>query len=275
MKLALPLAFLALLPALAAAQSSQITVSPGDTSAPVDRSKVRIEQKLGDDLPTDVTFQDRTGKAVKFGDLFEGKPAILLPIFYRCTGVCNLELRETLETLKKLKSKTLGKDFNVIVLGIHPKETPDLAEGKFKATVAELKRPGTENGWKFLVGDEASILRITNGLGFYYTYDPARDAIDHPSGIMFLTPQAKISSYIFGAIYTVPQFENGIGLASRRQVGEKAQEIFFGCIHVDPVTGKRSLVFENIVKVGGIVTLIVMGLSFAVLTGRAKFGKRA
>ena len=262
------------LSALGFSQASQITVTPGETPATVDRKAVRVEQNLGKPVPLDAAFQDRTAKALKFGDLLEGKPVIVLPIFYRCTGVCNLELRSTLDTLKKMKGRRLGKDFDVVIVGIHPKETPDLAEGKFKASVAELAQPGTEKGWKFLVGDYENIHRVTDALGFFYTYDERKDAIDHPSAIMFLTPRGVISSYIFGADYSPAEFEKNLDLATKNEVGKKAEEIFFGCIHVDPVTGKRSLVIRNVLKVLGVATLAIMAFSFMVLTGRAQLRKR-
>lgn len=221
-------------------------------------------------MPLDATFQNRTGATVQFGDLLEGRPAIVLPIFYNCTGICNLELRGTLDALAKLKSKKLNKDFNVIVVGIHPKETSELAQKKFESSIAELNQPGTEGGWKFLTGDYVNIHKVTDALGFHYTYDEARDAIDHPSGIMFLTSKGVISSYIYGAIYQPKQFETNLELAKRQNVGPKVQEIFFGCIHVDPVTGERSVVIENVLKLLGALTVGIMAFAFMVLTGRAR-----
>ncbi|MGV3618037.1 MAG: SCO family protein [Fimbriimonas sp.] len=273
MRLGLLFVFLMMV-ALGRPQASQIGTTPGNLPQSVDRKNVRIDQHLGIQIPLDATFRDRTGKSVQFGEVLQGKPAIVLPIFYNCTGVCNLELRGALETLRTMKGRQLGRDFDVIVVGIHPKETPDLAEGKYKASVADLDRPGTEGGWKFLVGDADNIHRVTDALGFYYTYDEAKDAIDHPSGLMFLTAKGKVSSYIYGAKYTATAFEKNLDLATRGEVGEKATEIFFGCIHIDPVTGKRSVVIKNVLKVLGFLTLGIMGFSLMVLTGRTQIRKR-
>jgi protein SCO1 len=260
--------------AMAFPQASQVGATPGNLPQAVDRKNVRIDQHLGIQVPLEATFRDRTGKTVTLGDVLEDRPAIVLPIFYNCTGVCNLELRGALETLREMKARKLGRDFDVIVVGIHPKETPDLAEGKYKASVADLDRPGTEGGWKFLVGDADNIHRVTDALGFYYTFDEAKDAIDHPSGIMFLTAQGKVSSYIYGAKYTAAAFEKNLDLATKGQVGEKATEIFFGCIHIDPVTGKRSVQIKNVLKVLGFATMGIMAFSFMVLTGRAQVRRR-
>ncbi|AIE85701.1 SCO family protein [Fimbriimonas ginsengisoli] len=269
------LALLGLLPALAAAQTdSQIAVNAGTISRTIDHSKVRIDQSLGAQVPLDASFLDRTGKTVAFGDLLAGKPALVLPIFYKCKGICGLELQGAIAAIKGLKQSRLGRDFNVIVLSIHPKETPDLAQGKYASTIDEVALPGTEGGWRFLVGDWANIHKVTDTLGFKYTYNEAKDAIDHPSGVMFVTPQGVVSSYIYGAVYTPEQFERNFAIAGHSKVGAKAQEIFFGCIHLDPLTGKRSLVVQNVIKVAGAATVLTLGLSIFVLSGKARFRKR-
>jgi len=267
-------ALLLLVPALLLAQGSQITVTPGAGTRSVDRENVRIDQRLGNPVALDATFRDRKGAEVKFGELLENKPAVVMAIFYQCTGVCNLELRGTIDVLKKLKTHQLGKDFNVIVVGIHPKETPDLAQGKYEATVESLGQPGTESGWKFLVGDEANIRKVTDSLGFKFTYDAAKDAIDHPAGLMFVTPSGRVSSYVYGSTYTSDQLAKNLDVAGREQMGKKVQELFFGCIHVDPITGERSIVIRNVLKVLGVITLIAITLTILTLSGRAQWRRR-
>lgn len=275
MRLRVLFALVGLLPALVLAQTdSQITVAPGTIGQKVDHTKVRIDQNLGQGVPLDATFRDRTGKEVKFGQLLEGKPAIVLPIFYKCKGVCGLELEGAITALRDMKTSQLGKDFNVVVVSIHPKETPDLAEGKYESSVAELNKPGTEKGWKFVVGDWENIHKVTDTLGFKYTYDEAKDAINHPSGLMFVSPNGMVSSYIYGAKYSPSAFEKNIVTARDAKVGKKVEEIFFGCIHVDPLTGKRSLVIQNLLKVLGVLTIAVLGTTILVLSGRAQFKRK-
>jgi protein SCO1 len=264
-----------LLPAFLLAQTvSQIATSPGTMSINIDRANVRLEQRLGAQIPLDATFRDETGKSQHFGELIGNKPSVILPIFFLCKGVCGLELQGTIAALKGMTTRKLGHDFNIVVMSIHPKETPELAEGKYKSTVDEVGLPGTENGWRFVVGDLANIHRVTNAIGFKYTYDEEKNAINHPSGIVFVTPKGVVSSYIYGAQYTPKQFERNLDFAGREQVGAKTEEIFFGCIHVDPLTGRRSFVVQNILKVAGIFTVGVLVLAIAVLSGKASLRRR-
>jgi len=241
----------------------------------LDVSQIKIIQRIGNQIPAGAKFKDQDGKSVTFGSLLHGRPVLVLAIFYRCTGVCGVELANLVDTLDKMKTKRVGRDFDVIVVGIDPVETPDLAKDKLSetlATSASLK--GTAAGWHFLTGDLKSIRSVTNPLGFYYTYDAAQDIVNHPAGLMFVTPAGVVSSYILGARYTPEAIGADIDLAGKNQLGVKSADIFFGCIHIDPLTGKTSLVIENVLKVLAAVTVLSLALTILTLSGRARWRKR-
>lgn len=241
----------------------------------VDVSQVKIIQRIGSQIPLDAQFKDQEGKPVTIGSLLHKRPAMILAIFYRCTGVCGVELANLVETLSKMREKRVGRDFDVIVVGIDPVETPDLAKDKLNETLAtapDLKE--TAASWHFLTGDLKTIRSVTNPLGFYYTYDVAQDIVNHPAGLMFLTPTGVVSSYILGAQYTPQAIAKDLETASRNQLGVKSADIFFGCIHIDPLTGKTSLVVENVLKVLAAGTVISLGLAVLTLSGKTRWKKR-
>jgi protein SCO1/2 len=241
----------------------------------VDVSKVRIIQRIGSQLPIDAQFKDQEGKSVTIGSVLHNRPALMLAIFYRCTGVCGVELANLVDSLEKVREKKVGRDFDVIVVGVDPVETPELAKGKLNQTLAtapDLK--GTDAGWHFLTGDLATIRSVTNPLGFYYTYDEAKDIVNHPAGLMFVTPTGVVSSYILGANYKPEAIAADIETAAKNQLGVKSADIFFGCIHIDPLTGKSSIVIENVLKVLAAVTVLSLGLTILTLSGKARWRRR-
>ncbi|ODU52201.1 MAG: hypothetical protein BGO01_00085 [Armatimonadetes bacterium 55-13] len=248
----------------------QVTAEQPGTSGPkTDTTKIRIDQKLGAQVPLDAEFKDRTGKTVKFGDVLGKRPVLALLIFYKCQGVCSVEFEELTKIANQIPSQKVGKDFDVVVLSIDPTEGPDFAQGKFDQVFdfqPDLK--GTEDGWHFLVGDLDNIHKVSNALGFYYTYDPKTDAINHPSGIMFLSPTGKVSSYIYGAKYIPNIVAQNLTKAAKNEVGEKAKEVFFGCIHIDPLTGRKSLVIERVLSILGGITVVVLLGSIIILSRR-------
>lgn len=237
---------------------------PSQASTPKD---VRVEQRLGQQVPTDVSFKDQSGKTSTVSDILNGRPAIFLPIFYRCHGVCTLEMNNLIGTIEKMKDRRVGKDYEVIVLSVDPQEGPALALDKFNSTLQTFPDfKGTEAGWHFLTGDLQSIRAVTDSLGFYFEYDPKTDLVNHPSGIMFLTPSGQVSGYVLSANYSPQTFERDLATAQASVVGPKSDDAFFGCIHTDPVTGKRSLVIQKVLALAGYLTValvaaLVVGLS--------------
>jgi len=236
--------------------------------------QIGIDQRLGQPVMKFAEFTDDAGKKIKFSDLLGARPLILLPIFYRCTGVCNLELTGVVDTVTKMKNREVGKDFDVVAVGINPKETYELARAKKAQTLQTYGRPKSASGWHFLTGNMQSIRAVTDSLGFKFNYDADKDQVSHPSGIMILTPKGTISSYILGANYSEDEFNRFLNLAAKEQVGQKSREIFFGCIHLDPVTGKRSIVIENVLKVLGCGTVLAIALTIGVLSGKISLRRR-
>jgi len=218
----------------------------------------------------DDSFKDQTGQTVTPGQILHARPALVLPIFYRCQGVCSVEFNELLQNLPQLEQR-VGKDYDVIVLSIDPQEGTPLAAEKFSevfTTAPKLK--GTEAGWHMLTGSLASIHRLTDALGFYYTYDAAQDVINHPSGIMFVTSTGEISSYILSPTFTTDRLSQDINIANASKLGTKAQDIFLGCIHCDPITGHRSIVIGRFLSLAALATVIGIVAMLAVFSMKGR-----
>ena len=54
------------------------------TGLPTALKEVRIEQKLGNQLPLDLNFRDESGQQVKLGQYFGKKPVALALVYYDC-----------------------------------------------------------------------------------------------------------------------------------------------------------------------------------------------
>jgi len=129
---------------------------------------VGIDQKLGDMLPLDAEFTDENGQPVKLGQYFnKGRPVILALVYYECPMLCNQVLNGLTGSLKGINFNA-GKDFDVLAVSFDARENekPDLAKNKKASYMVRYGRPGTENGWHFLTGSQASIDAITGAAGF-------------------------------------------------------------------------------------------------------------
>jgi protein SCO1/2 len=220
--------------------------------------KIGIDQKLGAQVPPSATVRTEDGKSVPFGTFLGKRPIVFLPIFYNCQGVCGRETDSIMKVLVRIQDKSVGKDYDVVLLSIHPKETPELAQAKKNVALGIYDRKGAEEGFHFLTGSEKDIRSITDAIGFRYEYDAATNRINHPAGIMVLTPGGRVSQYLYGADYPEKVVRSALDTATKNGIGYKADVELLGCIMIDPVTGKRSLVIENFIRL--IAAVIAEGL---------------
>ena len=55
--------------------------------------------------------------------------------------------------------------FEIVTLSIDHREGPELATAYKKGYIEQYARPGAENGWHFLTGDETAIRRLASSTG--------------------------------------------------------------------------------------------------------------
>lgn len=243
----------------AALSGAQGLPTPGPSGQLI-TDKMGIDQKLGAQLPLDAEFRDETGKKVRLGDELSSRPTFFLPIFFTCKGVCDLEMHSLLSTLVKMKKTyPVGQKFDVIMFSIHPKETPDLAMAK-KAEMMEIyDLKSAEPSWHMLTGSEDNIRKVTDTIGFRFDYNKVLDQINHPAGSMTITPDGRVSSYIYGAEFYTKVLQDKLNLAAENKIGKVETEIvLLGCIRMNPATGQRTLIIEGFLRILCILTLIIV-----------------
>lgn len=211
-------------------------------------SQMKIDQKLGAQVPAEATFNDENGKEIKFGTLLGKRPIILLPMFFLCKGICGKETDNLLKTVARMQDKEVGRDYDVVLLSISPRETPDLARNKKTSLLKVMKGSRNEEGYHFLTGEMTQIRKVTDAVGFGFAYDESDGRINHPAGLMFLTPTGRVSQYIMGSDYAKPVVEQALVVAAQEKLGEKAETVLLGCVMIDPITGQRSIVIENVIR---------------------------
>jgi protein SCO1 len=233
--------------------------------------KVGIEQKLNEQLPPDAVFKDENGNAVKLGDYFGKRPVILALVYYECPMLCNEVLNGLTGTLKSL-SFDAGKDYDVIAISFDARENdkPDLAKNKKESYMKRYGRPGTENGWHFLTGTQDEIDKVTKAVGYNYQWDEKTNQFAHAGGIMFTTPEGKLSRYLYGIDYAPKDVKFAVMESAENRIGNPAEQLMLYCYHYDPATGKYGLSILKVIRLGGIITLLGLGAMLFVFWRRGK-----
>lgn len=214
---------------------------------------VGIDQRLGEQLPLDVTFRDENGTSVRLGDYFGKKPVVLTLVYYSCPMLCNQVLNGLTSALDII-TFDIGKEFDVVTVSFDPRETPDLATSKKETYIQWYKRAGASEGWHFLTGDKASIDKLTEAVGFHYKFDPATNQFVHASGIMLATPDGKLARYFYGIEYSPKDLRLGLIEASEKRIGNPVDRLLLYCFHYDPSAGKYSAAVMNILRLAGVAT---------------------
>jgi protein SCO1/2 len=232
-------------------------------------AQVRFDQKLNAQVPLALPFVDETGKEVRLGDYFRGKPVLLVLGYYQCPMLCTLVLNGMIESAAEMKW-SIGREFDVVNVSINPNETAALAAAKKRAYVRRYGRSKAAEGWHFLTGTDPSIQRLTEEVGFHYAFDPASKEYAHPSGLIILTPQGKVSHYLMGVTYPSSDLYAALEQASSNKIGSAVRELILLCFHYNPIHGKYSGVIMGILRVLAAATpVVLLGYIFALVRGRA------
>ncbi|MFQ5983181.1 MAG: SCO family protein [Woeseiaceae bacterium] len=220
--------------------------------------EIGFDQRLNEQVPLDLTFRNETGNPVQLRDYFGEKPVILTLVYYECPRLCTVVLNGLLRSLRALPFD-VGDQFHVVAVSFDPTETFDVAATKKAAYIERYGRTGAEAGWHFLTGQEASIQRLAQTVGFRYAYDPERDEYAHATGIMVLTPQGKIARYFYGLEYSARDLRLGLVEASDNKIGSPVDQVLLYCYHYDPETGKYGLIIMNVLRLAGVATVLTLG----------------
>lgn len=230
-------------------------------------SDVGIDQHLDASLPLDAVFRDEHHQEVRLHDVIHEKPVVLALVYYRCPMLCTQVLNGVLKTSQAMPLQ-VGSDYDVIAISIDPKETSDLAAEKQRHYSRAYRRSGSEKGWHFLTGDQASIEQVAQAVGYRYRYDETTGQYAHSSAIVVVTPTGKLSRYFFGIDYPPNDLRLALVESSSGKIGTLADQVLLLCYHYDPLTGKYGLVISRALTISGLVTVAAVATYLTVMFRR-------
>jgi protein SCO1/2 len=195
-----------------------------------------------------------------------GKPVILAPVYYKCPRLCGLLLDGLYNLLNELPAE-LSKDYSVLVVGFDPTETPEDAAKVMTKFNDRLVGPAVagKGAIQYLVGGESQVSAVMRDIGFKFVKDGKDFA--HSAALMILTPSGEISQYFTGIMF--PSWDVRLSLveASKGGIGTAVDHLLLYCFRFDPLQGKYTWAVVGLLRVGGVLTLVGLGLVY-VLFGR-------
>ena len=249
---------------------TEISTAQLNQGKPAILENIGVEEKLGEQIPLDVTFANSEGDSVTIGDLLEeGKPVLLNPLYYECPMLCGLVLEGVFKVVNELQWNP-GEDYIIISFSIDPDETSEHASRSKEKYVNKLDRKGAESGWHLLTGNENNILKLTEAIGFKYTYDERTGEYVHAAAISFLSPDGKITRYLYGIEFPEFSLRNALYESADGKIGSAVDRVVLYCFTYDPSSDSYVPVALNIMKLGGLATLIFLGIFLGLFWMREK-----
>ncbi len=239
-------------------------------------------ERVGERVPLNLVFTGSDARPMPIADVFDdGRPVVLALVYYECPLVCTVVMDRMAESFAGL-DYVIGRDFNVLVVSFDPSETPTQALATKQTYLGSYAKraPETEANWSFCVADEASIMAISDAVGFT-TKRIAGGEFAHPVGIMVLSPDGMISRYMVGYEYPHRDLKLALLEASEGKISRSVGDWFLHyCYRYDPEAGSYSTDAMALMRLGGVMTVIALvmlvgGLLVGDRVKRRLFGDRA
>jgi len=223
-----------------------------------------LDEQLGAQVPLDLVFADEDGRQVRLADLVD-RPTILVPVYYRCTNVCNLLQAGLADALPQLNVKS--DQLRILSVSFDPTETPEMARSSRRIYEGMLREKFPSGRWKFLTGDQKNISVLMRSIGYSYVKE-GREFV-HPVTVAILSPQGKVVRYLSGTRFLPMDLTLALMEASEGRVGSTISRIASFCFRYDP--NKKGYVF-NILRIAGTIVFVSGAGLFSVLAfgGRKK-----
>jgi protein SCO1/2 len=263
-------------PARAQFESREAPQGPPTDQQPAILQNVRIDERLGNQVPLELRFTDWRGRPVRLGDVFDGKrPVVMTLVYYDCPMLCGLILSGLAKTMRE-NGLVLGKDYEALTVSFEPRDKPAMGGERRRGYLQSMGLPDQGNDlWPFVVSppDGAAARQLADAVGFHYEKDPATGEWAHMAAIFVLTPDGKVSRYLYGIEYPNKDFRLAVVEAAGGRVGTSFDRLLLTCYRYDPASRKYEPYAMGIMRAGALAVLLALGGLIGVLFWREKRGK--
>jgi protein SCO1/2 len=248
-----------------------LTGPPVAAGEPLDaliRAAIETE-KLGAILPADVVLKDVTGRQVRVGDLLAQRPVLLAPVDFDCQNICGITLGGLLTALDQLEWRP-GEDYDLLVPSIDPASTVASAKTARDEQLTRFESL-VGSGVRFLAGDASA---LTSAIGFRYGYDPNSDQYIHPAAVAVVTPEGRLSRWLYGYPFEASDIRLALIEAGGGTIGTLGDRLWQLCYGYDPTTGRYTAAIDRLLKAGGGLTALLLGGFVLVMLRRERRAPR-
>ena len=219
---------------------------------------VGVDERLIEPIDLSLTFMGETGYPVRLVEFFhKDRPVILNLVYYTCPMLCTLVLNGQVEAMREI-NWIPGKDYEVVTISIDPRDSFDSAQKKKAIYLGSYDRPAP--GWHFLADHQGNVAKLAEQVGFRYRYDKRIEQYAHPAAIMVLTPEGSVARYLYGIRFRSRDLRFALAEASQGRATMALEKLMLFCYQYDPKASSYVLFAANLMRGGGILTVILIAL---------------
>ncbi|MEW9857078.1 SCO family protein [Novosphingobium sp. M1R2S20] len=217
-----------------------------------------VDERPGAQVPVDLTFTDSNGRRRTLAEIGRDRPIVLAPVLHNCPNLCGVTLAGLASAIAQ-QPLAAEKGFAVVAFGIDPAEGPADAA----ANLAALRQREGEDAIAdavALVGSAQSVRAVTNAIGFRYAWDERIGQYAHVAAVAVLTPDGRLSSWLYGLSPGPDDLTQAIAAASEGKTGSWSDRLLLMCYHYDPETGRYTASVQVLLKVAASLTVAMLAL---------------
>jgi protein SCO1/2 len=184
--------------------------------------------RLGATLPLDLRLRDAAERDVTVGRLVGGHPSIVVPVYFTCHSLCPVVLRELGARLaERRRLSPAAAPVDLAVVSLDPRESARDA----RAARADLSEALSGGGGRlhFLTGTAPALARLTAALGLRLDGRDGDGRPGHPSTIVVVAADGRISGYLPGLGATAAQIDDALARAAQGGLVARLDRIALAC----------------------------------------------
>ncbi|MFC2171587.1 SCO family protein [Acidobacteriota bacterium] len=229
--------------------------------------KADLIENPGAQIPLDLSFTGMDGKKVTLKEIID-RPTVLTLVYYRCPSICSPLLYEVAENVDECDLEP-GKDYRLLTISFDYREGADLAKIAHGEMLNRMDKKIPPDSWQFYTGDKESIKKLTDSVGFHFTFTKDKEDYIHPATVIFLSEEGKITRYLNGLKFLPADMKMALIDASEGRISNVMSKLQRFCYTYDPEGRTYVIKINRIILLGTLFFVAVFGI-FLVVRGKVK-----
>ncbi len=230
---------------------------------PADLSAVGVAPPANAQIPVAAVWQDENDNEVRLGIVVRQRPTVLLFADFTCTSLCSPMLSTVSGLLAEMKLKP-GRDYNVLVLGLDPKDSAADAS----AMRSQIRDSAVAATTSFLRADRQHISAAAAAVGYRFVFDSEHDQFAHPAALLVLNTEGKVTRVLAGLGLSAADLRLALVEAGAGKVGAYGDLVQLMCYGFDPALGIYTARVNSALMLASALTVVLVAVMLAMLARR-------